>query len=102
MAWPVKVSSTMALSTPVLRHCAMNRGRARAAILRMHEHRHRHGGEGHHRQQRRDGEHHDGDADQQQDGVEHLAERLLEALGDVVDVVGDPAEQVAPRRCWSM
>ena len=27
---------------------------------------------------------------------EHLAERLLQALGQVVDVVGDPAEQVAP------
>ena len=26
---------------------------------------------------------------------EQLAERLLQALGDVVDVVGDPAEQVA-------
>ena len=35
MAWPVKVSSTMALSAPVLRHWAMKRGRARAAIVRM-------------------------------------------------------------------
>ena len=29
------------------------------------------------------------------DRGEQLAQRLLEALGDVVDVVGDPAEQVA-------
>ena len=28
-------------------------------------------------------------------GREHLAEALLHALGDVVDVVGDPAEEVA-------
>ena len=30
-----------------------------------------------------------------QDGGQHLAEGLLEALGDVVDVVGDPAEEIA-------
>ena len=35
MAWPVKVSSTCELSSPVLRHWEMNLGRARAAILRM-------------------------------------------------------------------
>ena len=28
---------------------------------------------------------------------EHLAQRLLQALGEVVDVVGDPAQQVAAR-----
>ena len=36
-----------------------------------------------------------GDADEQQHRREHLAQRLLQALGDVVDVVGDPAQQVA-------
>ena len=35
------------------------------------------------------------DADEQQHRREHLAQRLLEALGHVVEVVGDPAEQVA-------
>ena len=34
---------------------------------------------------------------EQQHRREHLAQRLLEALGDVVDVVGDPAQQVAAR-----
>ena len=34
-------------------------------------------------------------ADEQQHRREHLAQRLLQALGDVVDVVGDPAQQVA-------
>ena len=32
-----------------------------------------------------------------QRGREHLAQRLLQALREVVDVVGDPAEQVAAR-----
>ena len=58
--------------------------------------RHRDGGERHDRQQRRDREHHHRDTEQQQDRGEHLAERLLQALRDVVDVVGDPAQQVAP------
>jgi hypothetical protein len=35
MLWPVNVSSICAFSAPVLRHCAMNRGRARAAITRI-------------------------------------------------------------------
>ena len=35
MAWPVKVSSICALSTPVLPHWARNFGRARAATTRM-------------------------------------------------------------------
>ena len=36
-------------------------------------------------------------ADEQQHRREHLAQRLLQALRDVVDVVGDPAQQVAAR-----
>ena len=59
------------------------------------EHRDRHGRQRHDREQRRDREHHDRDTDEQQDRREHLAQRLLQALGDVVDVVGDPAQQVA-------
>ena len=35
------------------------------------------------------------DADEQQHRREHLAQRLLQALRDVVDVVGDAAQQVA-------
>ncbi len=35
-------------------------------------------------------------ADQHEDVGQHLADGLLEALGQVVDVVGDPAQQVAP------
>ena len=34
-------------------------------------------------------------ADQRQRLGDELVQRLLQALGDVVDVVGDPAEQVA-------
>ena len=34
-------------------------------------------------------------ADDRERRGEHLAQRLLEALRDVVDVVGDPAQQVA-------
>ena len=55
------------------------------------------GGQGDQGQQRRDGEHHDRHADEQKDGVKHLTERLLQALGDIVDVVGDPAEQITSR-----
>ena len=42
-------------------------------------------------------EHHHGHADEQQHRRQHLAQRLLQALGQVVEVVGDPAEQVAAR-----
>ena len=47
------------------------------------------------RQQRRDREHHDRHADEGEERREDLADRLLQALGEVVDVVGDPAQQVA-------
>ena len=97
IAWPVNASSTCALSMPVCRHCAMNRARERFAICftvssdsgivtsatsassgEMIEHHHQH-------------------ADERQHRREQLAQRLLQALGDVVDVVGDAAEQVAAR-----
>ena len=95
MAWPVKVSSIWELRTPVCCHWAMKRGRARRAMARI--------------DQIETGtvviatsasagsmrEHHRGDADQQEHRGEHLGEGLLEALGDVVEVVGDAAEQVA-------
>ena len=35
------------------------------------------------------------DADDGEHRRQQLAQRLLEALGEVVDVVGDPAEEVA-------
>ena len=38
-------------------------------------------------------------ADQHEDVGQHLADGLLEALGQVVDVVGDPAQQIASRVC---
>ena len=57
--------------------------------------RQRDGDEGDECQQRRDREHHDQNADDREQRREHLAQRLLQALGDVVDVVGDPAQEVA-------
>ena len=50
----------------------------------------------HQSQQRGDGEHHHHHPDDRERGGQHLAERLLHALGHVVDVVGHPAEQVSP------
>ena len=48
-------------------------------------------------QQRRDDQHGRRRGDQHEDVGEQLADRLLEALGQVVDVVGHPAEQISPR-----
>ena len=48
-------------------------------------------------EQRRDDDHHHDDADDGEQRRQELAQRLLEALGDVVDVVGDPAQQVTAR-----
>ena len=61
------------------------------------EDRERHRGQRDQGEQPRDREHHHRDADQQQDRGQHLAERLLQALGEVVEVVGDAAEEVATR-----
>ena len=96
-AWPEKVSSMCALSLPVRRHWAMNwpcerfmiravtnieTGTETSAISAssgeiqniIDEHR-----------------------DHGQQRGEQLAHRLLQGLADVVDVVGDPAHQLAAR-----
>ncbi len=59
------------------------------------QHRHRDRDQRDQRQQRRDHEHDDDDADDGEQRGQQLAQRLLQALGDVVDVVRDPAEQLA-------
>ena len=78
------------------RHCATNSGGP------FHDHPHDHhadrdGHQGNQRQGRRNVEHHRNDTQDRQQGREQLAQRLGQALGDVVDVVGHPAEQLAPR-----
>jgi ATP-binding cassette subfamily B multidrug efflux pump len=60
-------------------------------VLHQH-HRDRHGRQGDHREERRDREHHDRHADQREERCEDLTGGLLEALGQVVDVVGHPAQ----------
>ena len=49
------------------------------------------------RQDRADREHHDQHADDRQQRGDELGQALLERLADVVDVVGDAAQQVAAR-----
>ena len=61
------------------------------------EHRHRHRDQRDHGEQRADREHHDQDADDGQDRRDQLGQALLERLADVVDVVGDAAQDVAAR-----
>ena len=61
------------------------------------QHRQRHRDQGDQGQQRRDPEHHRQHADDGQQRGEQLAQGLLQRLGDVVDVVGDPAQQLAAR-----
>ena len=95
-AWPVKVSSICALRSPGVPPLGDVAGPGLGADEPHRPDRDRHGDQRHEREPRRDREHHRGDADQQQHRREHLVHRLLEALGDVVEVVGDPAEQVAP------
>ena len=58
-----------------------------------------HDDEGYQREQRREQQHRDEDRHDEKHRVQQLAEGLLQALSDVVDVVGHPAEQVAPREC---
>ena len=96
MACPVNVSSIWPFSAR--RCCATARCTGAEPACRSHRidvDRDRHGRERHHGEQRRDREHHDRDADEQQDRGEHLADRLLQALREVVEVVGDAAQQVA-------
>ena len=63
-----------------------------------HVDRDRHGHQRDHRQQRRDPDHHRQHRDHGHQRGHQLAHRLLEGLADVVDVVGDPAQQLAARR----
>ena len=86
-----------ALSLPVRRHWAMNWPCERFMIRDGHEHRERHRDQRDQRQQRRDPEHHRQHRDDGEQRGEQLAHRLLEGLADVVDVVGDPAHQLAAR-----
>ena len=60
-----------------------------------HPRRQRHGQQRDHGEQRGDHHHHHEHADHRQERGQQLAHRLLQALRDVVDVVGDPAEQLA-------
>ena len=60
-----------------------------------HDDRQRHGDQGDQRQQRADPDHERQDADHGQHRGEDLAQTLLERGRHVVDVVGDPAEDVA-------
>ena len=93
--WPVKVSSMCPLSSPVCFHCAMNCFCDRLPIAPVITQRQRHRDQRDDRQQRRDVEHHRHHADDGEQRGQQLAQRLLQqALRDVVDVVGDPAEQL--------
>ena len=95
MAWPVIDSSTRALSSPVWRHCEAKRLRERAATTRVST---SENGITTSDTQASSGEIDSimiDDADDREDRLEHVAERLLEALRHVVDVVGDPAQQIA-------
>ena len=93
----MNASSTCALSVPVWRHCA-TKLRLRPLGDGLHrEHRERDGDDRDEREQRRDRDHHDQHADERQRRREQLAQRLLQALREVVDVVGDPAQHVAAR-----
>ena len=96
--WPVKTSSTWAFREPVWRHWVRYRGlsstRRSGASARSRRGRSARATDG---QQWRDGEHHHRDPDQGQQGGEDLTHRLLEALGQIVDVVGDPTDNRSPR-----
>ena len=83
------------LSLPVSVHCAMNSGCDRLAITRRDDDRQRHRDQRDEGEQRRDPQHHAQHADDGQQRREQLAEGLLHRLLDVVDVVGDAAEQLA-------
>ena len=74
--------------------------RALGDLLRD-DHRDRHRDQRDQRQQRRDPEHHGQHADHRQQRGEQLAQGLLQGLGDVVDVVGHPADSSSPRGCPS-
>ena len=70
---------------------------AALADHRGHDHGDRDRHEGEECQQRRDPDHHRDHRDDGEQRGEQLAQRLLQALRHVVDVVGDPAEQLTAR-----
>ena len=98
MAWPVRDSSTRALSRPVWSHWSTKRGRDRRVMNRMIQNDSGRLTSATRASERRDDEHHDDRPDEHEGVGQQLADGLLKALGQVVDVVGDPAEQVASRR----
>ncbi len=59
------------------------------------QHRHRDRDQGDEGEGHRDVEHHADHEEHREHRVQHLAQRLLQALGNVVDVVGHPAQQLA-------
>ncbi len=83
------VSVEPAGGRPLLRRTAAGTACRSAAIAR-----HRYGDQRDQRQQRRDPEHHPEDADDGQHRGDQLAERLLQGHGDVVGVVGGPAQHL--------
>ena len=97
MACPVCISSTCPLSVPVEAHWATNCFCERLGDDGRDDQREGHREEGDEGQQRADGEHHEEHADDGQEGGDELGQALLERLADVVDVVGDAAQQVTPR-----
>ena len=62
-----------------------------------HDDRDGHDQQGDDREEGADPEHHEQDADHREEGGDQLGQALLERLGDVVDVVGDAAQDVAAR-----
>ncbi len=95
--WPLNASSICPLSRPVCAHWAMNLRFDRLAIWRVTSITSGIVTRAIERQQRRDRHHHRDDADDRERRRQQLAERLLHALLDVVDVVGRPAEDLAAR-----
>ena len=96
MAWPVCISSTCAVERPG-RGPLADELLLRAAGDQDRDHdREGHGQERDDRQQGADQDHHDEHADHRQQGGDQLGQALLERLPDVVDVVRDPAQDVAP------
>ena len=97
MAWPVCISSTWPLSAPVDAHWATNCFCERLMMRIVTTSDAGHGEQRDQREDRADREHHDQHADDRQQRRDELGQALLERLADVVDVVGDAAQQVAAR-----
>ena len=97
IACPVCISSTWPLSAPVDAHWATNCCCDRRTMRIVTDERRRHGEQRDDREDRADRQHQDQHADDRQERRDQLGQALLERLADVVDVVGDAAEQVAAR-----